>query len=341
MVALSCLYSRFIPDLCQIFLFGQDIYFFLTFIIRGGHSVTIAAKGGNAGKAAFSLSRLRLLLYQQRKHGANGTDQPFFRAVILSHLKFYFMARQKGIVKLEGTLGDITFFRSKDGYIAREKGSLTGDRIASDPAFQRTRENGAEFGRAGKAGKMIRSAFRSVLQNASDSGMVGRLTRDLMKVIQADTTSVRGQRNVIDGEAELLQGFDFNEGGKLDTTLFAPFVSTVNRATGELSVSIAPFVPNSMVGYPSGATHFKITAAAASIDFENQEFEQKVTDSAVLPINGMPTAALNLVNSLTAASTHPLFLVLGIEFYQEVNGSSYPLKNGAFNALQIVKVEGV
>src|SRR3954453_16056572 len=118
------------------------------------------------------------------------------------------MAKQSGIVPLNGTLGNITFYKSKDGFLARDKGSLNANRIASDPAFQRTRENGAEFGRAGKAGKMIRSAFRSVLQNASDSGMVGRLTRDLMKVIQADTTSVRGQRNVIDGEAELLQGFD-------------------------------------------------------------------------------------------------------------------------------------
>jgi len=32
---------------------------------------------------------------------------------------------------------------------------------------------------------------------------------------------------------------------------------------------------------------------------------------------------------------------MGIEFYQEVNGQMYPLKNGVFNPLAIVKVEGV
>jgi hypothetical protein len=31
--------------------------------------------------------------------------------------------------------------------------------------------------------------------------------------------------------------------------------------------------------------------------------------------------------------------VLGIEFYQEVNGTYYSLKNGAFNALSIVQVD--
>ena len=250
------------------------------------------------------------------------------------------MAKQKGIIKLEGTIGDITFVKTKDGYIAKEKTGLTGERIANDPAFQRTRENGAEFGRAGKAGKMLRTAFRSLLQNAADSGMTARLTKEMMRVIQADVTSVRGQRNVIDGEAELLQGFDFNEQGKLATTLFAPFTTTIDRVTGALTADIPSFIPNVMIGYPSGATHFKITAAGASIDFEGQSFEQKISASAVLALDGVATAALNLVNNLTANSTHPLFLVLGIEFYQEVNGSQYPLKNGAFNALQIVKVEG-
>ena len=37
----------------------------------------------------------------------------------------------------------------------------------------------------------------------------------MVKVIQADTVSERGLRNVIDGEAELLFGFEFNIRGKI------------------------------------------------------------------------------------------------------------------------------
>jgi hypothetical protein len=87
------------------------------------------------------------------------------------------MAKQKGIIKLKGTIGDITFYKSKDGYIAREKGGVDAKRIANDPAFQRTRENGSEFGRAGKAGKTLRMALRTLLLNSSDSRMVSRLTQ--------------------------------------------------------------------------------------------------------------------------------------------------------------------
>jgi hypothetical protein len=48
------------------------------------------------------------------------------------------MARQKGLIKLDGTIGGITFYKSKDGYLAREKGGVCADRIANDPNFQRT-----------------------------------------------------------------------------------------------------------------------------------------------------------------------------------------------------------
>lgn len=251
------------------------------------------------------------------------------------------MAQQKGIIKLDGTIGGITFYKSQDGYLAREKCGVSADKIANDPAFQRTRENGAEFGRAGKAGKVLRTSLRALLQNASDSRMVSRLTTEMLKVVQADTTNTRGQRNVIDGEAELLQGFEFNINGKLGTTLYAPFTAAIDRATGTLTVDIPAFVPIHMIAAPGGSTHYKIISAGVEVDFENETYVVDSQDTAIQPWDATATAAINLANAVTAASTHPLFLALGIEFYQEVNGQMYPLKNGAYNALALVQVSGV
>ena len=90
------------------------------------------------------------------------------------------MARQKGIIKLKGAIGNITFYKTKDGHLAREKGGIDASRIKSCPVFQRTRENGAEFGRAGKAGKILRTALRSLLLNSADSKMVSRLTQSMV-----------------------------------------------------------------------------------------------------------------------------------------------------------------
>lgn len=251
------------------------------------------------------------------------------------------MARQSGLIKLNGTLGGITFYKTQDGHLAREKGGVEAERIANDPNFQRTRENGAEFGAAGKAGKLLRTSFRTILQNSADNRMVGRLTSEMVKVIQADITNPRGLRNVIDGEAELLEGFEFNIKGKLGNTLYAPYVPSIDRVTGELEVTIAPFIPANMIAAPTGTTHFKIESAGSEVDFENETFVMDEASSAILPLNSTATAAITLTNNVTANSTSPLFLVLGVEFYQQVNGQMYPLKNGTFNALALVKVDGI
>ena len=251
------------------------------------------------------------------------------------------MARQKGIIKLKGTIGDITFYKTQDGHLAREKGGIDASRIASDPAFQRTRENNSEFGRAGKAGKIMRTAFRGALLKAADGRMVSRLTQRMVKVIQADSTSERGLRNVIDGEAELLAGFEFNIRGKLGTSLFAPYTAAIDRVTGELTVDVPSFIPTNMVAAPTGTSHYKIISAAAEIDFEAETFVIANSETAILPWDAVATAAVSHVNQVTAASLKPLFLVLGVEFFQQINGQMYALKNGAFNPLAVVQVSGL
>jgi hypothetical protein len=251
------------------------------------------------------------------------------------------MAKQSGIIKLEGTIGDITFYKSQDGMLARAKGGVDASRIQSDAAFQRTRENGEEFGRAGAAGKILRLAFRAYLQNASDSKMVSRLTKAMMEVVKADATSVRGQRNVLDGELEMLEGFDFNIDGKLSSTIFIAYTATIDRVSGMLSIGIPNFSPMNSIAAPNGATHLRFVSCGASIDFENGLMEVVGSQSAEIAIGESLVAAVGLTNQLTANSTHPLFLVLGVEFYQQVNGVSYSLKNGRNNALAIVRVSGV
>ena len=251
------------------------------------------------------------------------------------------MARQKGIIKLKGTIGDITFYKTQDGHLAREKGGIDASRIKNDPAFQRTRENGSEFGRAGKAGKILRTSLRALLINTADGRMVSRLTQKMVEVIQADVTSVRGLRNVIDGEAELLSGFEFNIRGKLGTSLFAPFVGAIDRVSGEITVDLAEFIPANMIAAPSGTTHFKIISAGAEIDFEAETFVEAHSETAILPWDGVATVAISHVNAVTPNSTKPLFLALGVEFYQEVNGQMYALKNGSYNPLALVQVSGL
>ena len=248
------------------------------------------------------------------------------------------MARQKGIIKLKGTIGDVSFYKSKDGYLAREKGGVDGERIKNDPAFQRTRENGSEFGRAGKAGKMLRTALRLMLQNGSDTKVTSRLTKEMMRVIKSDDQNARGERNLSGGNLNLLDGFDFNINSKLGSTLFAQYGTTLDRASNSAGVDFEDFVPKNSIAYPTGATHMKLVAGIAEIDFVEETFKFSKDETAELPIDEQVVAGFSLAPELTVGTDDDIFFALGIEFMQEVNGSFYALRNGAFNPLTLVIV---
>ena len=251
------------------------------------------------------------------------------------------MARQNGIIKLKGTIGGITFYKTSDGDLAREKGGVDASRIANDPAFQRTRENGSEFGAAGKGGKLVRNAIRILLQNAKDKRVVSRLTTNLLKVVKTDSVNDRGSRTIQDGNMSLIQGFEFNTNGKLGSTLFTPSLNAFDRVSGEATVSIAAFVPTVRIAAPNGTTHFKVVTGVAELDFDAETSTFENDETSILPYDSATTAAIDLSATITANSALPVIQILGIEFYQEVNGAMYPLKNGSYNALSIVKVDTV
>ena len=249
------------------------------------------------------------------------------------------MAKQTGIIKLKGTIGGISFYKTADGHLAREKGGVDKNRIQNDPAFQRTRENGSEFGRAGKGGKVLRNAIRVLLQNAKDKRVVSRLTKTLVAVTKTDVVNERGSRTLQDGNLSLLESFEFNLNGKLGATLFAASTKAFDRVTGDATLDLAAFSPTIRIAAPAGTTHFKIVMGASELDFVNETSTFESDETAILPYSAANTAAIALSATITANSTLPVVQVLGVEFYQEVNGQMYALKNGAYNALSVVTID--
>lgn len=185
----------------------------------------------------------------------------------------------------------------------------------------------------------MRNAIRILLQNAKDRRVVSRLTKDLVAIVKTDTTNERGLRTLQDGDLNLLEGFEFNLNGKLGATLYAPFTKAFDRVSGDATLNLDSFSPTLRIAAPTGTTHFKVVMGAAELDFENETSTFENDETAILPYTAADTAAIALTASLTANSTLPVVQVLGVEFYQEVNGQMYELKNGAYNALSVVTVD--
>ncbi|WP_123846024.1 hypothetical protein [Chitinophaga lutea] len=244
------------------------------------------------------------------------------------------MARQIGLMQLEGTIGNMTFYKSKDGYFARQKAA------SKTNNSDRTRENMNEFARAVKAGKMIRTAFATIIRDVKDSYITRRLNQSLNQVVKTDTLSARGMRNIIEGDISLLQGFEFNSDMALSSALLAPYTTEINRTTGTLKVGIAPFVPAKLISAPEGATHYRFTIAGAMVNFLNGDQVTAMKASDVLPLANQEAAPLSLEVQVPAASTGALMLALGLSFFQEVNGVHYPVGELLNNALALVAVAG-
>ncbi len=248
------------------------------------------------------------------------------------------MARSKGILKIEGTLQDMTFYNTSDGNLVKTKSSVTKQRISTDPAFARTRENGVEFGQAAKSGKLLRITLRNLMLNTADKRVVSRVTQVMAQIKNMDTVSERGKRTVGTGIANpaglaLLKDFNFNKQAILSSVLFAPY--RIDAASG--SISIDNFIPQNAVSYPAGTTHVSLQSALAVINFASLDNEIDYSPVEVLAVNNIATNVLLKPASVPSINGSKLY-ILHLSFFQQINGVQYPLKTGNYNVLSIVEV---
>lgn len=251
------------------------------------------------------------------------------------------MARQKGLLKIEGTLDNLTFYKTKDGNLVRTKGGISKERMATDPNFRRTRENGSEFGMAASSGKLVRDATRNLMMSASDGRVTSRLTKVMTDIKALDSSSIRGLRSVAEGIAtgdgkQLLKGFNFNNRAIMGAILFKPY--SLDNTTG--NVTINDLIPINDIAFPQGATHVSLKAAWSKVNFETRVFNTAISNISNLPINGSSSnVTLTIATPPTGTNAIDVYL-LSIEFFQEVNGVQYSLRNGAYNSLVVTEVLG-
>lgn len=248
------------------------------------------------------------------------------------------MARQSSIIKIEGTIDDLTFYKTKDGYKIRKKTGVSASRIENDPEFRRTRENGKEFGHIARTGKLFRRAIIDLLAEVKDDTLVPRLVRRLSKIKNLDSTSPRGERQVAIGLATeegktLLRGFDFNKEAPMDAVV----KREINLDPDTGTITLEDLVPQKHIAYPQGATHVSFRSGALNINMATEEATMEVSPEVDTAINE-ETGTITLVpNTIPTGDGNQMYFLL-VEFYQEMNGEMYPLNNGAFNALSIVEV---
>ena len=223
------------------------------------------------------------------------------------------MAQQTGILGLQGTVGGLVF--RKDGSVAQKPASNKA-KFMNSASMARTRENASEFGLAASYSKVLRDSLRVAIASASDSRVASRLTKAMREVIGLDDTNDRGQRVFDASNSAPLLGFNFNAGAG-------------NGA--DVTLSIPALNPASDIAAPQGTTHFEVVFAVSSLDMETLIFTNAVVAAplGILAVNSPAQLNQAVVASLPAAppAANLVVGVVGINFYQQVNGKFYPLNN--------------
>jgi hypothetical protein len=93
------------------------------------------------------------------------------------------MAKQAGLIKINGTIGDICFYRLHDGYFARTKSSLSGKRVKNDPAFVGTMKYAALLACASKIASVI---YKRLPEAQKNRKKYQAITGEAMRLIKQE-----------------------------------------------------------------------------------------------------------------------------------------------------------
>lgn len=264
------------------------------------------------------------------------------------------MAKQKGFIKIKGSLGGLTFYEANRKELIRTTGGIDKSRIEKDPNFKRTRENMSEFGGSAKVGKAFRTGFATIFKSMSDSTAVGRIT-GMMKRINVVGPGLRGRRTFeILTNRLLIEGFEFNKYKHLESVFYPPYNIPTLNANRTIATWVVPdFNTSNYLNAPEGATHFKLLLATTVLsDYDYNvgrgyepvnSSENEVNGMALsveIPLGGLVGADTTLVVDLGIGAALPATVgvvnAIGIIFYQEINGQFYELASD--NAMTITLV---
>ncbi len=238
------------------------------------------------------------------------------------------MAKNKSTFELTGKMGDLVFYNSPYGPLVRRKGSLNKKRVMKDPAFERSRKAGTEFGRASSAGALLRGEVKWHFPNVVEHSTNYRLNRVLADAIREEKVHGPGDRVLNDADLSILRGFEWNSKQGFSTVFQGNVKMEIDRASGVMRVHVPAVNFKKQLDALGGATHVVITALGMAPDFEKGKCETAVAAGEMWNLADSKAGAQVMEVVLKPGLTGHLILGVGMKAFQEVNGKMYGLRHG-------------
>ncbi len=249
------------------------------------------------------------------------------------------MAKQTGTIKLKGTIGDINYYKSKNGgHLARAAGGGFQKGGMHKESMVRTMENATEFGRCSTTKRVFKNALAPFLCVRKDGELHGRMVQLFTRLKDLDAVNKRGERRVGRGldtskGKQLLRDFAFTPSCIITEVL----ACSLNYDFDTQILSVTNFdIKN--VSFPAGATHMALTVGRLHFDFDTLEFSLK--NSTPLYMDKHYSATSFDMNTGLPEVGGLALAVLGLKFYQKVENTYYLFKSANAFGVEVLGVGG-
>ena len=183
---------------------------------------------------------------------------------------------------LKGTLGDISFYSTTEGNIAREKGNpgITKKQFKENPIFDPIRKHGKEFGSVTFKSKAFRSLAKQFYDQAKEMSFVGRVNSLLFEILEEDQQNEKGQRQLEIGletkdGVDLLPNFEANKTRPLNKVC----KQEIKFNWEELNLNITNINPKKDIKWPkTPANIMYIQLAIANWNYKEDKFETQYSN---------------------------------------------------------------
>jgi|GEM_PF-300981 len=246
------------------------------------------------------------------------------------------MARQKGIFKITGTIGDINFYITKGvGYARKAGGGFNGHAIRTQASMQRVRENASEFGHCSTVKKQFRLALLPFMSAVQDKKFHSRLMQLFLQLKTLDTVSERGKRRVYRGlqtakGKHLLRRFELTPPNVILDALYRNAFFDWDTQT----LHIANFNTSNFKA-PLTATHLGITLGILDFNFDTLQYSLVVSPTAFLDVD-TETTSFDLIPEVAVPPSYTGIAILGFSYYEIIANEVYGLET--LRGVRIIEV---
>jgi len=110
------------------------------------------------------------------------------------------MAKQKGIIKIMGTLDDMNFYRRKGkNFVRKAGGGFSGEAFRNNPNYGTIRKNANDFGKCSTVKGHFNKALDPITSIVKDGDLHGRMMKLFTQLKDFDLVHEKGQKQVYEG----------------------------------------------------------------------------------------------------------------------------------------------